>query len=277
MGKNQFRLMGVPWKTCANTYNINDLVKLDKAPSYEIQDWDHTYSELLANAPQLQVRNGGAYDCYFWVKNAWLNDGSNGGDGQDVEGWCNSDGMYAIPTNPEIRSVVNGTLTPGVGAWFVNPLDDGTTMPQMSGAVETDDYELDCPIDFSIRALTVPRNINVNDKTLLKFANIDTTYEIQDWDHTYAELLANAPQIQVQRLNQEVYDCYFYVKNAWLNDGSNGGDGQDVEGWCNSDGMLAIPSNPEIRAEVSGNIPSGSAMWTKGVKSAFKIKFIGLK
>ena len=277
MGKNQFRLMGVPWKTCANTYNINDLLKLDKDPAYEIQNWDDPLTELLANAPQLQVRNsGGGYDNYFWVKNGWLNDGSNDGAGQDVAGWCNESGMYAISTNPEIEPTLAGNLTPGVGAWFCNPLDSGTTTPMMSGAVETDDYQLDCPKGFSIRCLTVPADVHVADATKILFSDIDGSYEIENWDDPLTELLENAPQIQIGRTG-DGYDCYFYVKNAWLNDGSNDGAGQDVEGWCNETGMLAIPSNPEIDPTLVGNIPAGSAMWTQGIKSTFKVKFFGLK
>ena len=277
MPKGQFRLMGVPWKTCANSYNINDLVKLDKTPTYEIQNWDDPLTELLAYAPQLQIRKGGSYVYYFWVKNAWLNDGSNDGAGQDVAGWCNEAGMYAISTNPEIDPEIVGTLTPGVGAWFYNPLDDGNTTPLMAGAVEKDDYQLDCPIDFSIRALTVPCDVNVNDMTKIELSGMYDGYEIQNWDDPLTELLNNAPQIQVQKLNGSAYDMYFYVKNAWLNDGSNDGAGQDVLGWCNEAGMLAIPTNPDIDLSISGNIPSGSAMWTKGVKNAFSVKFIGLR
>ena len=270
MPKNQYRLMGVPWKTCANSYNINDLLKLDKLPTYEIQNWDNPMTELLANAPQLQVRKGSAYDTYFWVKNGWTDDGSE--EGAFVEGWCNSDGIHARP-GEDISP--DGTLTPGVGAWFYNPLDEGTTTPTMSGAIETDDYELDCPIDFSIRALTVPRSVTVNDKNLLQFTNIDTTYEIQNWDNPMTELLANAPQLQVQVLGGSAYDTYFYVKNGFYDDGSE--DGAFIEGWCNQDGMYADPTAPDIDPDHNGTIPAGSAMWTKGVSSAFKIKFIGLK
>ena len=286
MQKSQYRLMGVPWATVSEgPQTITSLLKLSAAPTYavkwELEDPADIENDLLANAPQIQFRNAsGGYDVYFWVTNGWLNDGSNDGAGADIEGWCNSEGFWADPSNPAVEeSDCKGIIIPGVGAWFYDPIDD-SVIPTMSGAVRTDNIIRDCPTGYSIRALTVPQDININDSAKIVFDGVYPEYEVkwelEDPADIENDLLANAPQIQVQRLNSSQYDCYFYVKNGWLNDGSNDGAGADVLGWCNSEGFWAHPSNPAIEeSECKGTIFAGSAMWTRGVNNAFTVEFKG--
>ena len=100
-----------------------------------------------------------------------------------------------------------------------------------------------------------------------------------DWDLSPAQMVndmkAKAPQIQIQKDNG-AYEVYFWVKNAWFDDGSD--DGLDVEGWCNSSGALVVADNPAVEAkDGTGNIPVGAGMWFKGCKNAFKAKFFGHK
>lgn len=285
MQKSTYRLMGVPWATVSEgPQTITSLIKLSAEPTYGIR-WDLAdpaliENDLLAHAPQIQFRNAsGGYDVYFWVRDAWLNDGSNEGMGADIPGWCNTEGLWADPSNPGVAlSTCKGVLTPGVGAWFYDPLND-SVVPTMSGAIQTANITRDCPIDYSIRALTVPQDVNVNDATKIVFSGVQPytiKWELADPALIENDLLANAPQIQVQRLNSSIYDCYFYVDNAWLNDGSNEGMGADVTGWCNAEGLWADPSNPGLAvSEYKGTIFAGSAMWTRGIKSAFTVEFKG--
>ena len=281
MTKSQYRLMGVPWATVSEgPQTITSLIKLSAAPTYEVNwdlgDYALIETDLLAHAPQIQFRNAsGGYDVYFWVKNAWLDDGTELG--IDVAGWCNSEGSWADPSNPAVSSsTYKGVLLPGVGAWFYDPQND-TDTPTMSGAIQTANITRDCPIDFSIRALTVPQDVNVNDATKIVFAGVQpytVKWELGDYALIETDLLANAPQIQVQRLNSSIYDCYFYVDNAWLDDGTELG--VDKLGWCNSEGSWAVPTNPAVAtSEYKGTIFAGSAMWTRGVKSAFTVEFKG--
>ena len=285
MQKSQYRLMGVPWATVSEgPQTITSLIKLSAEPTYEVK-WElgsmtAIENDLLAHAPQIQFRNAsGDYDVYFWVTNGWLDDGSNGGMGADIAGWCNNEGSWADPSNPAVAlSNFKGVLLPGVGAWFYDPLDD-SVVPTMSGAIQTANITRDCPIDYSIRALTVPQDVNVNDSTKIVFAGVQpytVKWELGSMTAIENDLLANAPQIQVQRLNSSQYDCYFYVDNAWLDDGSNDGAGADIVGWCNNEGSWAVPTNPAVKlSECKGTIFAGSAMWTRGVKSAFTVEFKG--
>ena len=272
--------MNIPWETTSGGLNINDIFKYQ---STYVIDWEMSPGDLendmKAKAPQLQIQktDGSGYEVYFWVKNAWIDDGTD--EGIDIEGWCTKSGAYAEPTNPGLSDgEPDGTIIPGAGAWFKDPenKDPSTTL---SGAVMQDDVALTCPAGFVLRGLTTPQVVNVNDTSKLVFSGIDATYEI-DWDMTPGalenDMKAKAPQIQVQKLDGSGYEVYFYVKNAWLDDGTD--DGIDMVGWCAKSGTYAVPTNPGLEeGESNGNIPVGAGMWMKGCTGSFNVTFKGLK
>ena len=279
MPKNAFRLMNMPWKTPAGSFCLNELFKYTS--DYEI-DWDlspaQMVNDMMAKAPQIQIqKDNGTYELYFWVKNAWFDDGSE--DGLDIEGWCNQSGALVVPDNPAVEESDGlGNVVPGVAAWFKDPANDEPAV-QFAGAVLTEDTVINCPADYRLRATTIPAAINVNEKDKILFTGLYNQYEI-DWDLSPAQMvndmMANAPQIQVQKLNSETYELYFYVKNAWFDDGSE--DGLDIEGWCNQSGALVVADNPAVEeSDGTGVIPVGAGMWFKGCKNAFTAKFFGLK
>ena len=280
MPEGSFVLMNIPWETANGGLNINEIFKYK---STYVIDWEMDpvtlETDLKAKAPQIQIQkpDGSAYEVYFWVKNAWLDDGTE--EGVDVEGWCTAFGTYAVPTNPGLSAnEPDGSVIPGAGAWFKDPENSNPSVT-LTGSVTKDDTQLTCPAGFVLRGLTVPQVVNVNDSEKIAFSGLDSSYVI-DWDMDpvtlETDLKAKAPQIQVQKLDGSAYEVYFYVKNAWLDDGTE--EGVDTLGWCTAFGTYAVPTNPGLSAnEPNGNIPVGAGMWMKGCKSSFQVTFKGLK
>ena len=278
--KNEFRLTGLPWQAVGGSFGINDIFKYSS--TYEL-DWGMTPGEmetdLKAKAPQIQLQRvvkdaGGAegtYRLFFYVKEAWIDDGSNGGEGSYKDGWCDKYGCYLSDDNP--GASYSGDVIPGAGAWFKDPEHDAPVMT-LAGEVMTEDVEVDCPADFRLRAPSIPMAMNVNNPEQVQITGLTPTYEL-DWGMTPGEmetdLKAKAPQIQVQKLGSTEYELYFFVKDAWIDDGSNGGEGSYKDGWCDKYGSYAQPG---FGAVVDGNIPAGAAMWVRGCTNAFKMKFI---
>ena len=89
---------------------------------------------------------------------------------------------------------------------------------------------------------------------------------------SYAEYGENfvsvAPHIQVPNA-KGTYDLYYYLTDGFYIDAN----GQEAEkpGWCDAAGTIA--GDVEAGARVTGDVPAGFGFWTKGVGSAFTLKF----
>ena len=77
-------------------------------------DWYGDPDAFKLTAPQIQVQSAGGYDIYYYVKNAWVDNGTD--DGTYVEGWSDSLGIYATDTIPAgrgfwLKSATDVTVT----------------------------------------------------------------------------------------------------------------------------------------------------------------------
>ena len=87
--QGKFIMYGSGFSNVSGSYKINELVS--GAIPVDI-DWDTTDWQNLAVQIQSYDEYGSLIQ-YFYVSNAWLDDGTE--EGQYVEGWCDADGIYA--------------------------------------------------------------------------------------------------------------------------------------------------------------------------------------
>ena len=212
--QGKFIMYGSGFSNVSGSYKINELVS--GAIPVDI-DWDTTDWQNLAVQIQSYDEYGSLIQ-YFYVSNAWLDDGTE--EGQYVEGWCDADGIL----------ITEVELTPGFGFWVKSPTADSNIV--VSGAVPEEDVtDVKCLQGFSIRSYPYPMDLSINSD---KLSSADIVPTEIDWDSTAWQNLAT--QIQAYDENGSLIQ-YFYVSNAWLDDGTE--EGQYVEGWCDADGIYA--------------------------------------
>ena len=194
-------------------------------------DWYGDPDAFRLTAPQIQVQSATGYDTYYYVKNAWVDNGTQ--DGTYAEGWSDSVGIYA-----------DLALTPGTAVWVKVPND--TTATTASGSVATEAAAVTVKASkFTLIGNAFPVAVTLNDKQMA-ITGLDG--EEVDWYGDPDAFRLTAPQIQVQSATG--YDTYYYVKNAWVDNGTQ--DGTYAEGWSDSVGIYA-----------NDTIPAGRGFWLK--------------
>ena len=210
-------------------------------------DWseDGDPDAFMLTAPQIQVQKAsGAYDIYYYVTNAYVEDGTN--EGGFTEGWADASGVYK-----------DLALTPGTAVWVKTP--DGVDSTA-SGAVATEAAAVTVSKDkFTLLGNAFPVAVTLNGKQM-------TITGLQGSDVDWSEdgdpdaFMLTAPQIQVQKASG-AYDIYYYVTNAYVEDGTN--ESGFAEGWADASGVY-----------VTTQIPAGRGFWLKAstdVKVTFNL------
>ena len=232
--QGKFLIIGAGFEAVKGGTAINDIVSGVEGVDYG------DGIEFVNLAAQIQVPNAlGGYDIYYYLNDGWFDDGSEEGDVK--AGWSDGSG-----------NLIDAELTPGVAAWFKSVPADGSAT--IAGAVPADvSKSIDCPTGFALRANAFPTQIALNsDKvTATGIVGVDFGDGI--------EFVNLAPQLQVPNALGG-YDIYYYLNDAWFDDGSEEGD--VTAGWSDGSGNL-----------VDAVIPAGQGFWTKGVTGAFTLTF----
>ena len=231
--KGKFLIVGAQFDAVKGGRAINDLVS-----GVQGVDYDGDYS-WMNTAAQIQIPSATGYNVYYYLNDGWYDDGSE--EGATKAGWCDGDGVIA---NAEIDSMV--------AFWFKSVPSDATAT--IAGAVPStkDTADVDCPVNFALRANAFPKAVAFNSDTM-QTVNIVGV----DFDEDY-NWMTTAPQIQVPSVSG--YTVYYYLNDGWYNDGTD--EGATKAGWCDGNGVI-----------VNDVIPAGQGFWTKGTTGAFKLLF----
>ena len=193
---------------------------------------------FLNTAAQIQVFNGVGYDFYYYLNDAWFDNGTV--DGDVKAGWADSAG-----------NLVDAEFDEGAGFWLKSPSSAAT--PSIAGQVnEADTATVSCSSGFQLVANVFPMAITMNGASM-------TSSDIKGVDFGDGRaFLSTATQMQV--FNGVGYDFYYYLNDAWFDNGTV--DGDVKAGWADSAGNL-----------VDNIIPAMAGFWTKGTSGAFTLKF----
>ena len=203
-------------------------------------DWDNG-GIWRTTAPQVQFYNGKAYDCYYYLNDAWYKDA----EGKDAykTGWSDGFGNY-----------VDLTAAPGQGFWFINPSADAAEICGAGQVEESVEATVEVPGGvFAILANVFPMAVNLNDE---KHVTADGIVGV-DWDSDDA-WLSTAPQIQF--FNGTDYDIYYYLNDGYVMEGLKIVGRK--KGWCDMDGRY-----------VDVAIPAQQSFWVKANTGKFKFTF----
>lgn len=229
----KFAMVGVQFEGVnAQPMTIGELVKGDFLAVPNNDD------AFLSTANQIQHWTGSGYDLYYFLEDAWYDDGSE--DGAYKEGWADVYGELTADT-----------LAPGDAAWF--KATTGACTITVAGQVYSGETEVTCVNGkFTMVANATPVPFCLNDSEKIEFENLVAVANNND------EFLSTAAQ--VQEWTGSGYNLYYYISDAWYDDGSE--DGAYKEGWADVYG--------EYTAEL---IPVGRGFWVKANTGTFKITF----
>ena len=235
--QGKFIMYGTGFSNVSGSYKINELVS--GAAPVEI-DWESTDWQNLAVQIQSYDEFGSLVQ-YFYVSNGWEDDGTE--EGVYKEGWADADGVL----------ITEVELTPGFGFWVKSPTTDCNIV--VSGAVpEVSEIDVKCVQGFSVRAYPYPMDLALNSTKLTSddIVPVEIDWESTDWQNL-------ATQVQAYDESGSLIQ-YFYVSNAWLDDGTE--DGQYVQGWCDADGVYA-----------DATVKNMTGFWVKGTSGEVTLTF----
>ena len=203
-------------------------------------DWDNG-GIWRTTAPQVQFYNGKAYDCYYYLNDAWYKDA----EGKDAykPGWSDAAGSY-----------VDLTATPGQGFWFVNPSEEAEEICGAGQVEESSEAVVEVPGGaFAILANIFPMSVNLNDA---KHVVADGIVGV-DWDNGG---VWRDTATQIQLFNGKNYDCYYYLNDGWYKDAE--GKESYKPGWCDAAGSI-----------VDAIIPAQQSFWIIARTGKFTFTF----
>lgn len=230
--QGKFYILGAGFESVSGGAKLNDLVSgvtgVDFGDGVEFQN----------TAAQIQVPAAVGYAKYYYLNDAWFDNGTE--DGDVKPGWADADG-----------NLVDDELLAGVAFWFKSV--PGAATPTVAGAVPAEAAKtVDCPQVFALRAGAFPVDMPLNGAKM-------TSTDIIGVDFGDGVVFQDtAAQIQVPAAVG--YSKYFYLNDAWFDNGTEEGDVKP--GWADADGNL-----------VEDSIPAMQGFWTKGTPGAFTLKF----
>ena len=229
----KFAMVGVQFEGVnAQPMTIGELVKGDFLAVPNNDD------AFLSTANQIQHWTGSAYNKYYYLEDAWYDDGTE--EGAYKLGWADGYGELTADT-----------LAPGDAAWF--KATTGACTILVAGQVYSGETEVTCTSGkFTMVANATPVPICLNDSTKVEFENLVPVANNDD------QFLTTATQ--VQEWTGSAYNKYYYISDAWYDDGSE--EGAYKEGWADGYGEFT-----------SENIPVGRGFWVKANTGTFKITF----
>ena len=251
----KFYILGVPFEATDGTTDIN---KLASGFTGVIQgtEGDETFK---STAPQIQVPNGVGYDVYYYLQDGWYTKGQD--DYGQKPGWCDQNGIIAGDPDADL----DGILTPGVAMW-VKDVQSSEAFQAAGQVLSEADLTVNAPANFTLRANAFPVAFNLNDTNKVVFTGLAGIIQGTEGDETFK---TTAPQIQVPNAAGR-YDVYYYLQDGWYTVTPGVDDYDQKPGWCDQNGIIA----GDEAADLDGNVPAGQGFWTKGVGSAFSMKFV---
>ena len=251
----KFSIAAVQFEGTDGSTDINKLVTGLTGVSYAEYGED-----FVSVAPHIQVPNAkGTYDLYYYLTDGFYYD--EDGNAAEKPGWCDSAGTIA--GDVEAGALVTGELTAGVAIWVKDP--SATETLTTAGQVpDVANVSVTAPAIFALRANAFPVAFNLNDSSVVEFEGLTPASYATDGE----AFVQRAPHIQVPNA-KGTYDLYYYLSDGFYYD--EDGNAAEKPGWCDSAGTIA--GDVEAGALVSGDVPAGFGFWTKGVGSAFTLKF----
>jgi FlaG/FlaF family flagellin (archaellin) len=210
-----FYLCGIQFEEVGNgtgAISLNNLVTMSGIEAVG-------YDDMETDAAQIQILNGNAYDTYYYISDAY------DADSKPVEGWSDGNGDLA-----------ENAINIGKGFWFMAPAASitGSASLKLKGQVSGGDTE---SVSFTANMFYLSANPFpvATDLNKLTISGIQAV--------GYDDMETDAAQIQV--LNGNAYDTYYYISDAY------DADSKPVEGWSDGNGDL-----------VEGDsIPAGAGFW----------------
>ncbi len=251
----KFSIAAVQFEATDGTTDINKLVTGLTGVSYAEYGAD-----FVSVAPHIQVPNAkGTYDLYYYLTDGFYID--ENGNEAEKPGWCDLAGTIA--GDIDAGALVSGELTAGVAIWVKDP--SASEALTTAGQVPTvDNVSVTAPTIFALRANAYPVAFNLNDSSMVEFEGLTPGSYATDGQ----DFVQTAPHIQVPNA-KGTYDLYYYLTDGFYIDAN--GNEAEKPGWCDLAGTIA--GDDEAGALVSGDVPAGFGFWTKGVGSAFTLKF----
>ena len=214
---NTWIILGSQFQTTTNSsLNIQDFIK---------GNFSAVESGVLATAPQMQIHNGTRLLAYYYISDAWYDDGS--AEGAYKTAWVDSD-----------QAISDLTIAPGTAVWFKNPTAATTiTLAGQVGSGTASSLTTRAN-SWSLIANPYPVSFSLNDATAVTWGITPGT----------SGALASAPQMQVHNGTRLL--AYYYISDAWYDDGS--AEGAYKTAWVDSDQAITDLS-----------IKAGQGFWFK--------------
>ena len=160
------------------------------------------YDTMTTEAPCVMFYNGTAYDCYYYISDAYNSDGN------EVTAWADTNGD-AVDMKKKL----------GTGFWLRVPestCTDGTltTAGQVSAS--------------KTKTVNISQGLTLVGNPFPFAAKLSDAETTGLTAGTYDTMATDAPCIMVY--NGSAYDCYYYISDAY------DADGNEMTGWANSNG-----------------------------------------
>ena len=202
MAKSKFTFVSPSFLTVGtDTVRIKDIVApIGVEPcSYDVQE---------SEGAELQVWNGGGYDLYYYINDAFDDDND------DLTGWANE------------QEITDATIAPGSGFWYRchKKASNFTLSGEVSDAatITKDVYKN----KFNMVGNPYP--------TLLDLKKVTTNIAPCSYDEQESK------GVELQVWNGGGYDLYYYINDAFDDDND------DLTGWANEQEILSTPATSDV-------------------------------
>ncbi len=254
---NQFYMIGVNFETvgAGGEIHLNDLLKGNFPQIVQGDYWSDALDDYdpawMADSATVQVLEGVTYKYYYYITDAWYNDGTESGSTKAA--WADIFGCVA-GENPEDG---DGMVAPGEAVWFKSP--SACSIKTMGQVIATATDAVTVPASqFSMVANPFPEAFNLNDAKVA-YSGLTQLTQGEYWsdalDDYDPDWMVDSDMVQV--LNGVTYKYYYYITDAWYNDGTESGSTKGA--WADIFGCVA-GENPE---DGDGNVALGGGFWIK--------------